>query len=211
VSAYNLPFALRVCDRLRSSWDRTSCTGGVYMENVNAANGTAYGGTTPWLRADDLVYPCNAPVTRGHRLYCYLMVTSRILASNGYDWRGTARVCSRVSARWVSTCFESYGRDADGFTRQDPKRVRALCAIAGSHARDCVYGAARDMTANYSSGVRAGAFCRIVAGALRPRCFWGVGSVLGTLYADTPGRRRACRAVSGPYLEDCLRGAGVSA
>ena len=42
-TGYDLPFALRVCDKLQTGWDQTSCTGGVYMENVNAANGTSIG------------------------------------------------------------------------------------------------------------------------------------------------------------------------
>ena len=87
-TGYDLPFALRVCDKLQTSWDQTSCTGGVYMENVNAANGTSIGFKTTWVKPNDLVYPCDATVTKGHRLYCYLMVTSRILAANGYNWSG---------------------------------------------------------------------------------------------------------------------------
>jgi hypothetical protein len=159
-TAYDLPFSLHVCDRLRTQWDQTSCTGGIYMENVNAANGTVYGAKTRWLKDSDLVYPCNAPVSKGHRLYCYLMVTSRILAANGFDWKATARMCARVDKAWVSTCFQSYGRDADGFTRQNPKRVVRLCGLAGRFASDCIYGAARDMTSNYSGGTRTAVLCR---------------------------------------------------
>ncbi len=98
-TGYDLPFALRVCDKLQTSWDQTSCTGGVYMENVNAANGTSIGFKTTWVKPDDLVYPCDAKVTKGHRLYCYLMVTSRVLAANGYNWAATARICAHVETQ----------------------------------------------------------------------------------------------------------------
>ena len=80
-SAYAFPFSLRVCDRLRTDWDRSSCSGGVFMENINGAEKTAYGFKSRWLRDNDLVYPCNA-VKERHKLYCYLMVTSRILQAN---------------------------------------------------------------------------------------------------------------------------------
>jgi hypothetical protein len=209
-TGYDLPFALHVCDRLQTSWDQTSCTGGVYMENVNAANGTAYGGRTPWVRSNDLVYPCDAAVTKGHRLYCYLMVTSRVLAANGYDWKATAKICAHVQRIWVSTCFQSYGRDADGSSRQDPVRDRALCKLAGAGERDCLYGAVRDLTANYAGGKQASVLCSQLAAGFKADCYRGIGTILGSLKPDTPGRHAACAAVTPTaFLPACLQGAGV--
>jgi hypothetical protein len=209
-TGYDLPFALRVCDKLQTSWDQTSCTGGVYMENVNAANGTSIGFKTPWVRENDLVYPCNAPVTKGHRLYCYLMVTSRILAANGYDWKATAKICANVDSAWIATCFQSFGRDADGTTRQDPVRDKALCKLAGKWEGECVYGVVRDMTANYAGGRQASGFCRIVDAKLKGYCYQGLGTVLGTLSLETAGRRAACTGFAPKrFLDACLRGAGV--
>jgi hypothetical protein len=211
-TGYDLPFALRVCDKLQTPWDQTSCTGGVYMENVNAANGTSIGFKTPWVRSNDLVYPCDAPVAKGHELYCYLMVTSRILAANGYDFEGAAKICAGVAKAWISTCFQSFGRDSDGYTRQDPVRVRQLCGLAGRWESDCIYGAVRDMASNYAGGGRASVFCKEVDAGFRSYCFNGLGTILGTLKATTPGRTAACTAVTPRrYLADCLRGAGVPA
>ena len=209
-TGYDLPFALRVCDRLQTRWDQTSCTGGVYMENVNAANGTSVGFKTPWVRSNDLVYPCDAPVAKKHELYCYLMVTSRILAANGYDWKATAKICAHVDKAWIATCFQSYGRDADGSTRQDPVRDRELCKLAGKWEGECVYGVVRDMTANYAGGKRSSAFCRIVDAKLKGYCYQGLGTILGTLNTTTTGRRDACTKFSPrAFLDACLRGAGV--
>jgi hypothetical protein len=209
-TGYDLPFALRVCDKLQTSWDQTSCTGGVYMENVNAANGTSIGFKTPWVRENDLVYPCDAPVAKGHELYCYLMVTSRILAANGYDWEATAKTCAHVASAWIATCFQSFGRDADGTTRQDPVRDKALCKLAGKWEGECVYGVVRDMTANYAGGRQASGFCRIVDARLKGYCYQGLGTVLGTLHPGTAGRRAACARFSPRrFLDACLRGAGV--
>lgn len=209
-TGYDLPFALRVCDKLQTSWDQTSCTGGVYMENVNAANGTSIGFKTPWVRSSDLVYPCDAAVAKGHELYCYLMVTSRILAANGYDWKATATICAKVAAEWIATCFQSYGRDADGTTRQDPVRDKALCKLAGKWEGECVYGVVRDMTANYAGGRQAAGFCRIVDAKLKGYCYQGLGTILGTLRPTTAGRAAACTKFSPrPFLDACLRGAGV--
>jgi hypothetical protein len=207
-SGYDLPFALRICDKLETHWDQISCTGGVFMENINAANGSAYGLKTRWLKRNDLVYPCDA-VSSKHKLYCYLMVTSRILPANGYDWKATARICDRVEQGWVSTCFQSYGRDADGSTRQDPAKVLSLCRLTGAHQADCLYGAARDMTANYSSGVRAAELCNRAPVTLRTRCFYGIGTIVGGFSSSSAKVASDCREVTRRYLQACLRGTGA--
>ena len=202
-TGYNLPYSLKVCDRLQTDWDQTSCTGGVFMENISPS----LGARTRWLKKTDLVYPCNA-IKERHKLYCYLMVTSRILQANGYDWKGAARLCRGVERGWVSTCFQSYGRDASGFTRQDPARVLELCQIAGKGRMDCIYGAARDMTSNYANGERASQLCTRAPASTRSRCFFGIGTIIGGLEATAQGRRAACESLTKRYAKPCRRGAG---
>jgi hypothetical protein len=195
-SSYDLPFSLSVCDRLATAWDQVSCTGGVFMENISSS----YGVKSRWLRDDNLVYPCNT-VSERHKQYCYLMVTSRILQENGYNWRAAARLCTRVERGWVDTCFESYGRDASGFTRQTPSKILPLCRIAGEHEAQCVYAAARDMTANYGNGVRASKLCLSARAALRDRCFYGIGTIL-----ETQAQGATCSKLSKRHADACLRG-----
>jgi hypothetical protein len=74
---------------------------------------------------------------------------------------------------------------------------------------ECVYGAARDITANDASGKRSGRFCASAAKKLREYCFNGIGTILGGFSNEEAGRRAACKAVTTAYLEACLRGAGV--
>ena len=207
-SGYQMPVALDVCSRLATGWDQTSCSGGVFMENISSS----YGFKSPWLKANDLVYPCDSRIVKTEfKLYCYLMVTSRILQATGYDWKGAARICSGVERAWVGTCFQSFGRDASGFTRQSPRGILKLCKVAGKGRSDCIYGAARDMSSNYAGGREASVLCRLAPAGERARCFNGIGTILGSLHADTPGRRAACAEVTKRYLVPCIRGAGVPA
>ena len=205
-TGYDLPFSLSICDRLATSWDQTSCTGGVFMENISSS----YGVRSKWLRDDDPVYPCGV-VKERHKLYCYLMVTSRINETNGFDWAKTAETCRRVEAGWIETCFESYGRDASGSTRQSPPEVARICALAKDYASACYYGAARDMTSNYANGRRAAELCALAPAPMRSRCFHGIGTILGTIHPDSAGRRAACGELSRRYARDCLRGTGENA
>jgi hypothetical protein len=204
-SGYDLPFSLSICDQLDTDWDQTSCTGGVFMENI----ASSYGVRSQWIRDDDPVYPCQAMKER-HKLYCYLMVTSRINELNGFDWKETAAVCRGVEEGWVETCFESYGRDASGSTRQDPVAVARICGFAGTWADACFYGAARDMTSNYANGRRASVLCRRAPSAFRSRCFYGIGTILGSLVAEPNARRSACTDIApARFRASCISGTGT--
>jgi hypothetical protein len=204
-TGYNMPVSLEVCDELASDWDQSSCTGGVFMENISSS----YGVTSEWLKDDDPVYPCNS-VAKRHKYYCYLMVTSRILQLNGYDWEGTATTCSSVEKEWIDICFQSFGRDASGSTRQNAPQIIRLCALAGRWQDDCVYGAARDITSNDAGARRARLLCERAAESFRPTCFNGIGTILRGLSASEDDVRAACAVATTRYLDSCLRGAGLA-
>jgi hypothetical protein len=204
-SGLDLPYSLEVCHQLQTAFDRISCTGGVFMQNLMPGMGTSR-----YLKKNDPIYPCNA-VAKRDKVYCYLMVTSRILALDGYDWRKTAAWCRRSEKGWVATCFQSYGRDASGTTQYRPRETVRLCLEAGKDAGECMYGAARDYGNNYAGGKEAARLCMLGPGGYRDRCFEGVGTILGTLHRFGSERRAACAAVTPRrYLPDCLRGSGVA-
>ena len=204
-SGYNLPLSLETCDELATEWDQSSCSGGVFMENISSS----YGFTSQWLKDDDPEYPCNS-VAKRHKYYCYLMVTSRMLTVNGYDWEQTATACREVDENWVAICFQSYGRDASGSTRQDAGEIVRLCGLADRWEGDCIYGAARDITSNDAGAQRARGLCETAAARLRDICFDGIGTILASLSADEEEVRAACAATTTRYLSACLRGAGLA-
>jgi len=204
-SGLDLPWSLKVCDRLRTSFDRVSCTGGVFMQNLMPGMGTSR-----YLKKKDPLYPCTA-VSERHKVYCYLMVTSRINELDGYDWRKTAAWCRRSESGWVKTCFESFGRDASGFSQYQPKRTIGLCLQAGANAGDCIYGAARDYGNNYAGGPEASRLCTASPVRYRGSCFEGVGTILGALHRYGAQRTAACNAVTPKrYRADCYRGAAIT-
>jgi hypothetical protein len=210
---YELPAALKVCEQFTDQWESTSCDGGVFMENVNASTG----GRSKYLKDDDLVYPCN-DVKERHKLYCYLMLTSRVLQANGYDWAATARMCrSEAEAEWRDECFQSFGRDASGQARRIVPTVVKTCNLVGDRwLTECVYGAARDMVSEDAGATRAGTFCKQVKASVQARCAEGVGTILSTLHREEQARIDACRESLTPVglaklVGDCTRGAGILA
>ena len=201
-TGYDLPLALRICDRLATSWDQISCTGGVFMENQSSS----YGYRSKWLRRSEPLYPCTA-VAQRHKLYCYLMVTSQILPDVGYSWTKTVRWCRKSERGWVSTCFQSLGRDASGRTRGSVTRIERICALAGAMERECIRGAAADLASNDANGRRAARLCNASPAGARAYCFYATGSILGSFSYATSGRRRLCAAITSAYFRACFVGA----
>jgi cytochrome c553 len=203
-SLNDLPYSLGVCDKLATAWDQSSCTGGVFMQNF--LPGPMQLTPTKWVSKKDLLYPCNKVKDRD-KLYCYLMVTSRILPAVHYDFRKTAAWCRKAETGWVGTCFQSFGRDASGFSVQNPHRIVQLCRLAGSMEGECVYGGSRDLTSNDAGPARAIKMCLLAPKATRSYCFYGIGTILGGFATEAAGRRARCNAVPAAYRSACYRGA----
>ncbi len=204
-TGYDLPRSLRVCNRLGGSWDRESCKGGVFMENIS----TSYGFRSRWLRDDDPVYPCSAVAPRD-KAVCYQLVTSRVLQVVGPDWERVAEACAGVEAGWVASCFESMGRDVSGQSHRDPQEIAEACAAARPFGgeRDCIRFAAMDMTANFTGGEEAAVLCSDLDDGLREPCFGAIGTIMGRFSTTATARRRACAAIA-PVAADragCVRG-----
>ncbi len=203
-SGDDLFWSLRACHKLQDDFDRVSCTGGVFMQNL--APGMV---TSRFLSKSDPIYPCNAVAERD-KVYCYLMVTSRILTLDGFNWSKTASWCRRSEPGWVATCFQSYGRDASGYSNYHPHETIRLCLLAGRNADECLYGAARDYGNNYAGGKEAATLCNLSPQRYRGYCFEGVGTILGAMNRFGGQRKAACAAVTPRrYRRDCLRGAAV--
>ena len=91
-TAYDLPRALDFCHELNTKFDQTSCTGGVFMENMSSS----FGIRSKWLNRKDLLYPCDGKVVReSDRLYCYGIIAQRILPAVDYNWEKVAAWCRR--------------------------------------------------------------------------------------------------------------------
>jgi hypothetical protein len=202
-SGYNLPFSLSVCDRLESAWDQRSCHGGAFMENISSS----YGIRSEWLRDDDLIYPCRT-IKEHQKEGCYLIVTSRILEANGYDWQDAARVCRTSDPDWVDVCFQSFGRDAAGVTLFRAGKATRLCLLAEDQAPECFYGASRAIANNHADPASAGPLCELAPPASKPRCYEGIGTYVQVFNLTRQSRRAACASITREYFKACMRGAG---
>ena len=59
-------------------------------------------------------------------------------------------------------------------------------------------------------GERAARLCSLVGNRFKAQCFGGIGSIIGTYYAQTAQKRAACRRLAPKaYRESCIASAGV--
>ena len=170
IDNYDLFKALRTCDRITDEWERSACHGGVFMENVMVA--TRGGGTSKYLRPDDLLYPCDAVDAR-YKDQCYLMQSSYILQQNGYDFADAFRLCAAADSGYQNTCYQSIGRDASGSTNSNVVRTKENCDHApdDNAKRNCMVGAAKDFVSYYHNDVQAREFCKAFGGQIETACY----------------------------------------
>ena len=133
------------------------------------------------LKRSDPVYPCDAVAVR-QKSSCYLMVTSYVLKVKGYDYAATFKVCDHVEKAFVTTCYQSLGRDISGNSLLDPVKVHALCALGAPSDRSwCVIGAAKNAVYERHEPSQADALCRLYHGKLRTTCVAARNEAVSTL------------------------------
>lgn len=160
--------SLALCDNLSVDWDRRSCYGGVFMENVMAAERSHY---APFLKPDDLLYPCNA-VGMAYKEECYKMQTSYALSQNGRDFRKLFAMCAQVEEGFAHTCAQSIGRDASGQSVSNQERTIATCSLGENDAQqaDCYIGAVKDFVSYFHSDKEARALCFAIPSRFQAVC-----------------------------------------
>jgi hypothetical protein len=158
VAGYNLHEGLKYCDNTKTSWEKESCYGGAFMENVMVAS--RGDGTSAYLDPARPLYPCS-DVAYTYKQQCYLMQTSYILQHNGYDFTKTFQECAKADADFVQTCYQSAGRDASGSTNSDPVRTVEHCRKGPDYTaiRNCMLGADRDFVSYYHDDKKALQLC----------------------------------------------------
>ena len=160
--------SLKLCDTFNGQWEKTSCYGGVFMENVIVDNKNHF---TKYLKKDDLLYPCNA-VETPYKEQCYLMQTSYILKQNNGDFRNTFALCSKADDDFRDTCFQSLGRDASSRSNYVIGNIKNICSLGTDFDQqsNCVIGAVKDVTSYYHSGKQATELCSSLDASLQDIC-----------------------------------------
>ncbi len=151
---YKLRDTLASCDVQPDGWARSSCYGGVFMENVFSA--------TPEkrdLRAADYHYPCST-LDPKYRSDCYMMQTTR-MSEMGLSAERLFEEC-RKAGDYRFTCFQSIGRDLSNDVRiGQGAGVAKKCELGKEdpEREACIRGAIYALIDNTWDGKYALPFC----------------------------------------------------
>lgn len=220
---YDVLKSLAFCDALSGGWERESCYGGVFMENIVAfqesrraqsphhhhdaaagSDGHHEAPAAPFLNPNDPLYPCSV-LNERFLSSCYLMQTSAMLTFANFDFARVFPQCAQVPSAFQVTCARSLGRDISGFTMRQADRTRELCALGqGSQVVECLIGATKDFMLTDASPEPGLALCRTVEEGQKPACYATVGEMLLTLLPDRPARESVCRRSEPDHVEACL-------
>jgi hypothetical protein len=176
VHTYDVPDSLGTCDDLADDWERRSCYGGVFMENVMTL-GTKRE-PTKYLRPEDPLYPCHA-LARRYREMCYQKQTGYALFVRDDDFAAVFELCGEIEPAFRAACNQGLGTNVAVHhlkrvfrDRQRTGLTVATCVSAPERAAraDCIKGAVRALI-NYDHDVgRARDLCAAINSRMRPAC-----------------------------------------
>lgn len=154
----NLFESLDMCGNLAGDWERQSCYGGVFMENVMIY--TRYG-SLDYLKEEEPLYPCDA-VEEEYKEQCYLGQTSFALQVTGYDFKKIFDMCTEVPDPYRATCMQSMGRDAANQALHDAEKTKNLCYIPQDEQDkdNCIVGAVKEFISYYHGDEEGKEFCQ---------------------------------------------------
>jgi hypothetical protein len=201
---HELNQALSTCDYLTTQWERESCYGGVFMENIVAANTTnPHHAHLHFLKPEDPLYPCNS-VDKKYQASCYLMQSSAILMLNGYDFSQAFRECEKAPTEFIAVCYQSMGRDISGFTLRNAEEAIQLCMLGTErYIKYCLEGVVKDIVNTVADAAPGFSFCRQVAEVHKWSCYQSVGEMLVDLYPEVQQRLAECAKAEERYMIAC--------
>lgn len=152
-SRYQLLPSLQACDALPEDWSRSSCYGGVFMENVFNATPESRD-----LSPIDYHYPCNK-LAHQYRSECYVMQTSR-MTELGLATERIFEECDRAG-EYRRQCMLSVGRDLSNDVRLGNSReIAQKCQrVSGDSRLACMQGVVYALIDNTWDGRYALPFC----------------------------------------------------
>jgi hypothetical protein len=210
---HNLLRPLRYCDFLVEEWERSSCYGGAFMENIvwaQTVTDPQAGVQGESLIREDPQYPCDALADR-YKGTCYFIQSSVFLYLNEFDFSEAFTQCGMAPADYIDFCYMSMGRDIAGYTLQDPDESLDLCLL-GEPARlgACLHGVAQTMVNIEATTDEAFRFCALAPRQGQERCYQGIGEFVSSLSYDSGDRKAECSKAGDPrWIDACSKAAGI--
>lgn len=213
---YDLPQALKICQSLRDDFQKSSCYGGIFMENIVVAegNGARPAHETKWVSSDPH-FPCNAiDVDFEIRSQCYYMQTSRMLNLFGHDYPQIVSECLNAPQDMVGVCFQSLGRDVAGQSLRAAEKISEVCQLVPRDYFDrCLTGGLNVIIDFWGERLtdQAAKLCQLVANQnSKQHCYLVYAKRLKGVYeTNKKDLEKHCQFVEIGYQSSCRKTAGI--
>ena len=208
---YNLPTAIGVCRSLGSSYQTSSCYGGLFMEDIITAQGKGAipGHETKWIN-NDPHFPCNTIDQNDYNLLyeCYQMQTSWMLTLFNWDFNKVIPECLKARPDLVPVCFRSLGRDIAGYTLRDPDKIITLCdkvPRSKDYHDQCLVGAENVLVEFWGEQLQnqATEFCKKLPSQDKELCYGVLAGRLQDVFNQKSQRLKICEGFENNYQHLC--------
>ncbi len=207
---YDLPQALETCQLLKTDFDKSSCYGGVFMENIVSAQGQGADPAhkTEWAN-DDLQFPCNKiDQDKNIQYQCYQMQTSWMLTLTSHDFDKVGQECLKVPKEMIPVCFKSFGRDAAGFTLREPAEIVNLCEKVPKKQDfydQCITGAVNVIVDFWGPNLKeqAAQLCKLLPETNKKSCYSVSAGRLLDVFRTQEERQMVCKSFETKYQNLC--------
>lgn len=197
---YDLEQSLLSCDLLGNEYERSSCYGGVLMENV-----TAFEKEKRDIKVSDPNYPCNK-LDKKYQSDCYVMQTS-LMFEYGMTIDQISNACLQATP-FEAQCFTSLGRDLSNYVRSGSiEYVTTSCEDHSSgYSVNCVNGTIYALIDNYWDPRISHKFCDTLSNSdLKEQCFSNGNAYLRSSYSKSPSELEAyCSQYSDSNIDMCI-------
>jgi len=197
---YNLEDALKSCDLLSTQYEKSSCYGGVIMENI-----TAFDKKKRDINPADALYPCNK-LDEKYKAECFVMQTS-LMFEYGLTVDLIEKECEK-SGIYKSQCFTSLGRDLSNYVRTGNIEyvVKSCEEFSSNFEASCINGVSFALIDNTWDARFAFKFCNaLTKDANKQTCFINSNSYLQWSYSKTKTEvEEQCKLYARDDLSLCL-------
>lgn len=132
----DLPKSLAMCDSFNSSFARSNCSNGVFMENFNTDQKLH---PSQFLDKNNLFYPC-LQQNSDHKGDCYMYVPTFFLSMNKGEYTTALNWCERAEKNYQYACAYGVGSQAIKENINNPKIVETICENHSSFRNSCISG-----------------------------------------------------------------------
>ena len=136
---HDLPVALEGCDHLAENWDRQSCYGGAFMENIMNA-------TAPHHMVDDMMAEAGEVEVEGAaeadlRPWCYVGFVKNLIDVTART-EGAFAFCPRLDDRLARLmCYQAIGEELFVLRATDEERAAECAVVSEDEQAACLLGA----------------------------------------------------------------------